>query len=98
LAAACRKVSRYAAVAWRKRKLFRKSETHGFCGSRKGVTVADKRTTGHATVAWRKRKLTRNIQLEETHESSKNVAVNGMRKGRNAKMEYGVKVLKSQHI
>jgi hypothetical protein len=45
------------------------------------VTVADKRTTRHATVAWRKRKLTRNIQLRENHESSKDVAVNGMRKG-----------------
>jgi hypothetical protein len=79
LAAACRKVSRYATVAWRKRKLFRKSETRGYCDSRKGVTVADRRTSRHATVARRKRKLTRNIQLEETHESLKDVAVNRMR-------------------
>jgi hypothetical protein len=72
-------------VAWRKRKLFRKSETRGFCGSRKGVTVADRRTSRHATVAWRKRKLTRNIQLQENHESSKDVAVNKMRKGSGCK-------------
>jgi hypothetical protein len=54
LAAACRKVSRHATVAWRKRKLLRKSETRGFCGSRIGVTVTDRRTSSHATVAWRK--------------------------------------------
>jgi hypothetical protein len=52
LDAACRKVSRHATVAWRKRKLFRKSETRGYCGSRKRVTVADRRTSRHATVAW----------------------------------------------
>jgi hypothetical protein len=50
LAAACRKVSRYATVAWRKRKLFRKSETRRYLGLRKGVTVANRRTSGHATV------------------------------------------------
>jgi hypothetical protein len=58
LDAACRKVSHRATVAWRKRKLFRKSETRGYCDSRKGVTVADRRTSRQATVAWRKRKLT----------------------------------------
>jgi hypothetical protein len=81
LAAACRKMSRHAAVVWHKRNLIRRSETRGYCGSRKGVTVADRRTCPHATVAWKKRKLTRNIQLRENHESSKDVAVNGMRKG-----------------
>jgi hypothetical protein len=81
LAAACRKVSRYATVAWRKRKLFRKSETRGYCGSRKCATVADRRTCPHATMAWRKRKLTRNIRIQESRESSKDFSVNGMRKG-----------------
>jgi hypothetical protein len=71
LATACRKVSRRATVAWRKRKLFRKSENRGYCGSRKGVTVANRRTSRHATVAWRKRKLTRNIRIQESRESSK---------------------------
>jgi hypothetical protein len=79
LAAACRKVSRHATVAWRKRNLIRRSETRGYCGSRKVMTVADRRTCPHATVSWRKIKLTRNIQLRENHESSKDVAVNGMR-------------------
>jgi hypothetical protein len=35
LAAACRKASRRATVAWRKRNVFRKSWTHGNCGLRK---------------------------------------------------------------
>jgi hypothetical protein len=45
LAATCRKVSSHATVAWRKRKLFRKSETRGFCASRIGVTVTERRTS-----------------------------------------------------
>jgi hypothetical protein len=61
--------------------LFRKSETRGYCGSRKAVTVADRRTSRHATVEWRKRKFTRNIQIQESHESSKDLAADGMRKG-----------------
>jgi hypothetical protein len=81
LAAACRKIYCYATVAWRKRNLIRRSETRGYCGSRKGVTVAHRRTGPYATVAWRKSKITRNIQLREYHESSKDVAVNGMTKG-----------------
>jgi hypothetical protein len=60
---------------------FRKSETRGYCGSRKEVTVANRRTSRHATVAWQKRKLTRNIQIQESSESSKDFAVNGVRKG-----------------
>jgi hypothetical protein len=76
LAVACRKVSRYATVAWRKRKIFRKSETRGYCGSRKGVTVADRRTSHHATVAWQKRILTRVIWIEESGESLKDFEVN----------------------
>jgi hypothetical protein len=35
LAAACRKVSRHATVAWRKRNIFRKSWTQANCGPRK---------------------------------------------------------------
>jgi hypothetical protein len=81
LAAACRKVSCHATVAWRKRKVFRKSETRGYCGSRKGMTVADRRTSRHATVAWRKTKFIRNIRIQESRESSKDFAVKGMREG-----------------
>jgi hypothetical protein len=74
-------VSRHATVAWRKRKLFRKSEARGYCGLRNGVTVADRRTWPHATMAWRQRKLNRNIRKQESRESSKDFAVNGMRQG-----------------
>jgi hypothetical protein len=68
-------------VAWRKRKLFRQNETQGYCGSRKGVTVADRRTSRHATVAWQKRNHTRNIRIQESRESSKDFAADGMRMG-----------------
>jgi hypothetical protein len=59
LAAACRKVSRYATVAWRKRNFTRRSETRGYCGSRKGVTVAERRATSHAKAAWGKENVVR---------------------------------------
>jgi hypothetical protein len=45
LAAACRKASRRATVAWRKRNVFRKSWTHGNCGLRKDVTASRKKAT-----------------------------------------------------
>jgi hypothetical protein len=45
------------------------------------VTIADRRKSHHASVARRKRKLTRNIQIQESRKSSKDFAVNGMRKG-----------------
>jgi hypothetical protein len=45
LAAACRKVSRCATVAWRKRNIFRKSRTQANCGLRKEVTAAGMKVT-----------------------------------------------------
>jgi hypothetical protein len=45
LAAACRKVSRRATVAWRKRNIFRKSWTQTNCGPRKEVTAAEMKVT-----------------------------------------------------
>jgi hypothetical protein len=45
LAAACRKVSRHARVAWRKRKVFRKSWINGNCEPRKEVTTAGRKIT-----------------------------------------------------
>jgi hypothetical protein len=42
LAAACRKASRRATVAWLKRNVFRKSWTCGYCGLRKEVTASRK--------------------------------------------------------
>jgi hypothetical protein len=80
LAAACRKVSRYATVAWRKRKLFRNSETRGYCGSRKGVTVADRRTSRHATVSWLKRNLSRRSGTQEFCGQRKELNAAGIRK------------------
>jgi hypothetical protein len=60
-AAACRKVSRRARVAWRKRNIFRRIVTQGNCGLRKRLVVTSKRTTRCATVAWRKRNIFRRI-------------------------------------
>jgi hypothetical protein len=45
LTAACRKASRRATLAWRKRNVFRKSWTHGNCGPRKDVTAAGRKIT-----------------------------------------------------
>jgi hypothetical protein len=52
-AVACRKVSRRAKVAWRKRTLFRNVQTQRNCGPRKRLTVTGRKTTRRATVAWR---------------------------------------------
>jgi hypothetical protein len=53
LAAACRKVSHHAKVAWRKRKLFRKTGTLKKCGWRKEFAAARIRMTRCAKVARR---------------------------------------------
>jgi hypothetical protein len=52
LAASCRKVSHCAAVAWRKRNIFRKIRTKENCGLHKELTVAGRRMTRRARVAW----------------------------------------------
>jgi hypothetical protein len=53
-AAACRKVSRCAKVAWRKRKLFRNVQAQRNCGPQKRLTVTCIRTTCCAKVAQHK--------------------------------------------
>jgi hypothetical protein len=53
LAAACRKVSRRATVAWRKRNIFRKSTTQENWGSRDEVAT-DRNMTRRAGVTRRK--------------------------------------------
>jgi hypothetical protein len=53
LAAACRKVSRRAKVAWRKRNVFRKTLTRANCGPRHEL-AAGRNMTRRAGVAWRK--------------------------------------------
>jgi hypothetical protein len=55
--------------------------TRGYCGSRRRVTVAGKRTSRHATVAWRRRKLLRKSGTQDTCGPPKNFAAAGMRKG-----------------
>jgi hypothetical protein len=57
LAAACRKVSRHATVAWRKRNVFRKSWTNGNCEPQKEVTTARRKIT---RCAGQKRKVVQN--------------------------------------
>jgi hypothetical protein len=54
LAAACRKVSRHAAVVWWKRKLFQRTGTQEICGRRKELAIAGIRKTRRASVAWGK--------------------------------------------
>jgi hypothetical protein len=51
-----------------------KEGARGYCGSRKRVTIAVKRTPRHATVAWWKINLTRNIRIQGSRESPKEFA------------------------
>jgi hypothetical protein len=51
-AAACKKITRCATVAWRKRILLRKIVTQGIYGPRKRLTVTGRKMTSCATVAW----------------------------------------------
>jgi hypothetical protein len=54
MAAACRKLSRCAAMAWRKGNVFRKIQTQGNCGPRKELAPAGRRMTYSTKVAWRR--------------------------------------------
>jgi hypothetical protein len=65
LAAACRKVSRHAAVICRKRKLFRRIGTQEICGRRKELTAAGIRTTRCAQVVRRKRRRHEGPSVEQ---------------------------------
>jgi hypothetical protein len=59
-AAACRKVSFRAKVAWRKRNLFSIIRTQGDCGPRKELPVAGREMTHRAKVTRRKGNFVRN--------------------------------------
>jgi hypothetical protein len=52
LAATCRKVSRRARVAWRKRNFFRIIRTQGNCGPWKELAAAGRRMIQSTKVAW----------------------------------------------
>jgi hypothetical protein len=60
LAAACRKITRRATVAWRKRKVFRRIGTEENCGPRSTLTAAGIiKVTHHARVTWPRVKFVR---------------------------------------
>jgi hypothetical protein len=61
LAAACRKVSCHAKVAWRKRKLVSKVQTQGNCGLRKELAVACREMTHRAEMAWHSGTIARDM-------------------------------------
>jgi hypothetical protein len=50
-ATACKKITRRATVAWRKRNVFRRTVIQGNCGPRSILTAAGKMMTRHAGVA-----------------------------------------------
>jgi hypothetical protein len=58
-AAACKRVSPRAKVAWRKRNLFRRTGTKENCGSQKRVTVTDRKLTPYTGVVWLNEKVRR---------------------------------------
>jgi hypothetical protein len=59
LAAACKKITRRATVAWRKRNVLRKIVTQGNCEPRSTLTAAGIMMTCRARMAWRKEKFVR---------------------------------------
>jgi hypothetical protein len=72
LAAACRKVSRRATVAWRKRNILRKILTHGYCGLRKEVAAAGIRITccaGHGRMRRNKDDVEQGTRKGRTEEN-----------------------------
>jgi hypothetical protein len=74
LAAACRKVSRHAAVAWRKINVFRKIVTHGYCGLRKEVTAAGMEITccaGHRSKGQNKDDVERETRNGRTEQNGR---------------------------
>jgi hypothetical protein len=59
LAAACKKITRRATVAWRKRKVLRRIGTQEICEQRSKLTAAGIKVTHHAGVAWPREKFVR---------------------------------------
>jgi hypothetical protein len=83
-AAACRKVSRRATVAWRKRNLIRRSGTQGNCGPLKEFSPTGIRTTRCAKVARPKRRSYKGPSVEQGRRKNetRNKFTNGNRRGR----------------
>jgi hypothetical protein len=59
LAAACKKITRRATVAWRKKNVFRRTVTQGNCGPQSILTAAGKMMTRHAGVVGSKENFVR---------------------------------------
>jgi hypothetical protein len=72
LAVACRKVSRRAKVAWRKRKLDRRIQTQRKYGAKKRLTVTGRKTTSHATVAWRSENVVKDCTRDQAKRGAHN--------------------------
>jgi hypothetical protein len=75
-----------------------KERTQGYCGSRKRVIVAGRRTFRHATVAWRKRNLARKIRIQGSLESLKEFATTRMMKGQGCSNDIGAKARNSNCV
>jgi hypothetical protein len=89
LAAACRKVSRRAAVLLRKANVFRKIRTKGNCGPQKELAAADRKMTRCAKVAQRKGHGLQgrshegpSVEQERRKNQTRNKIARGTRKGR----------------
>jgi hypothetical protein len=101
LAAACKRASRRAKVAWRKRNLFRRTGTQEICGSRKRVTITGRMTIRRAKLAWRSEMSSGRTgpgtrQNEEPRTDEKTGKVYG--KVRNGAMAQEAAVLRNRYI
>jgi hypothetical protein len=84
LAAACRKVSRRAEVAWLKRNLFRRSGIQENFGRRKELAIAGIRMTQCAQLVLRKGRSHKGTSIEEERRKNqiRNKFARGTQKGR----------------
>jgi hypothetical protein len=90
-AAACRKVSRRAKVAWQKRKLVRRTGTQENCEPLKEFSPTGIRMIHRAKVAWHKERSHEEMSAEQGRwkEQTRNKFTNENRKGRRSGRDIG---------
>jgi hypothetical protein len=91
-AAACRKVSRRAKVAWRKRELIRRIGTQENCGQRKEFSPAGIRMTHRVKVTWRKEQELQRIIRDNSAPGNPTGRTSRMRRWIGPECKTGIKV------
>jgi hypothetical protein len=84
LAAACKRVSRRARVAWRKSNLVRKIRIQINYGPWKRLTITGRKTTSRATVAWHSENVVRKDSRQNEEHRNEEKTAKDSRNARNA--------------